>query len=58
MSLFFVIMKYMLLRRCKIPELTDAEIFQFATFAISYGAVFYGVGSLFFMIIDEEMNVR
>ena len=58
MTLFFFVMKYMLFRRCKIPELTNVQVYQFAMFAISYGAVFYGVGSLFFLIIDEKVDLN
>jgi uncharacterized membrane protein len=58
MTLFFFIMKYMLYRRCKIPELTNVQVFQFAMFAISWGAVFYGAGSMFFLIIDENIQLK
>lgn len=58
MTIFFFIMKYMLFRRCKIPELTNVQVFQFAMFAISYGAVFYGVGSMFFLIIDDNLIIK
>ena len=58
MTIFFFIMKYMLFRRCKIPGLINVQVFQFAMFAISYGAVFYGFGSMFFLIIDDKIVIK
>ena len=48
----------MLFRRCKIPGLINVQVFQFAMFAISYGAVFYGFGSMFFLIIDDKIVIK
>jgi hypothetical protein len=58
MSLFFFIMRYMLYRRCTIPEMTNVQVFRFAMFAISCGAAFYGIGCLFFLIIDEDVKIK
>jgi hypothetical protein len=51
---FLVIMKYILFRRCKIPELTEIQIFDFAMFGLSCGAASYGAGSLYFLVISEH----
>ncbi len=53
-TIFLVMMKYILLRRCKIPELTEIEVFQFANFSATFGAVFYGIGSSFFLIAGDN----
>lgn len=50
---FLVIMKYILFRRCKIPELTEIQIFDFAMFGLSCGAASYGAGSLYFLVISQ-----
>ena len=44
-------MKYLLFRRCRIPELTDVQIFEIGIGAISYGTFFYSAGSLLFIIL-------
>ena len=54
MNIFQANMKYMMLRRCKIPELTDIQVFNFALFGISFGPLFYGLGSLFFLFMDDK----
>lgn len=46
-------MKYILFRRCKIPELTEIQIFDFAMFGLSCGAASYGAGSLYFLVISK-----
>ena len=52
MTGFYFIMKYLLLRRCKIPDLTDFRIFQAAISSISYGTLFYCLGSILFIILE------
>ena len=58
MTGFFYIMKYLLLRRCKIPDLTDFRIYQCAISSVSYGTLFYCLGSLLFIVLEsyEEEN--
>ena len=52
MTGFYYIMKYLLLRRCKIPDLTDIRIFQCAISSVSYGTLFYCLGSILFIILE------
>ena len=50
LTVFYYIMKYLLFRRSKIPELTELQIFQLVISAFLTGAAVYGVGSLFFVV--------
>lgn len=54
--LFGFIMKYLLFRRCKIPELTNFEIFKMAIFGIKLGCLFYATGSILFITLDHYQN--
>ena len=52
MTGFYFIMKYLLLRRCKIPDLTDYHIFECAISSVSYGTLLYCLGSLLFIVLE------
>ena len=54
MCFFLFIMKYMLFRRCKIPEMTCFKVFQYALFTLSIAPVYFIVGSIFFLFVDEN----
>lgn len=56
-SVFIIIMKYMLLRRCKIPDLTSFEIFQYSTYMLSLAPAYYFIGSIFFILIDDTVQI-
>ena len=51
---FFLVQKYLLLRRCKIPSLVDFLIFETCISKMKYIPFFYGLGSLTFVILIEE----
>ena len=53
-SFFLIIMKYMLLRRCKIPDLTRIDIFSYSMFMISLAPLYFIIGRLFFLTIDGQ----
>lgn len=56
MTLFFIIMKYLLYNRCKILELTNTDVFHSAIFFSNCAAAYYAVGSIFFYIIDDSCD--
>ena len=58
LGVFYLVLKYLLIRRCSVPELLDFIIFETAFSILRYAPLFYGIGSLFFIQIIGEGNKK
>jgi hypothetical protein len=54
MLFFYLIQKYLLFKRCKIPPLTDLIVFETCVSLSMRIPLFLGVGSLFFVLRQED----
>jgi hypothetical protein len=54
MSLFLLINKYLIFFRCKIPPLTDIFVFEECLKISNYIPVYFGIGTLFFVIYTKQ----
>ena len=50
---FYFIKKYLLFRRCKIPDVTDLVVFETCINSMMYAPIIYGTGSLLFTLLQN-----
>lgn len=56
-TLFFLVKKYLLLRRYTAPKMLSKLVFNNALVGLSYVPVFYAIGSLVFVSVINDFKI-